>query len=227
MSPAPLLDTDRVEPNPRPEPEVSAATKSHHRWRRWRQRRERKYYAPAGAASKRGDAIGTWRERESAKNHRNRRGRNIATEKIRTRIEATQAASRRTLLAEMRSLDGPRPIQRSGGGVGLPDPLRLTVHKLYPAAAAITAGMLLVGRPRPAIILSLRVQHLRASCVSPLGIKFKGNLYPRVAYLPDYHAYWILLESRSSQHGADGCLKQEIREIAKKSFSSDEFQAQE
>mgnify|MGYP000897520728 CR=1 FL=1 len=143
MSPAPLLDTNRVEPDPRPESQISATSKSHRRWRRWekkRRRRERGFSAHARAASKRGDAIGTWRERESTKNHQNRRGRNIATEKIRTRIEATQAASRRTLLAEMKSLDGPRPIQRSGGGVGLPDPLRLTVHSLYPAAAASQPG---------------------------------------------------------------------------------------
>ena len=109
MSPAPLLDTDRVKPYPRTESQISAMTKSHRRWRRWekkRRRRECGLCAHARAASKRGDAIGTWRERRSTTSHRNRRGRNVSTKKIRTRIKATQAASRRTLLAQVRSLDG-------------------------------------------------------------------------------------------------------------------------
>ena len=39
--------------------------------------------------------------------------------------------------------------------VGLPDSPRHTVHSMYPAAAAITAGILLVGRSRTGICLSL------------------------------------------------------------------------
>ena len=68
---------------------------------------------------------------------------------------------------------------KGSGTVGLPDPLRLTVHSLYPAAAAITAGIYLVGRPRPAIIISLCCSTERASCVVPVGNKVQRIVLSR------------------------------------------------
>ena len=119
-----------------------------------------------------------------------------------------------------------KQIQQSRGTVGLPDSSRLTVHSLYPAAAAITAGILLVGRPRTAIFLSLFCSTKRASCCLPVGNKVKGFIHPgsRSSFRPRGE------RSRRSPgiepYGADGCLKQENREIAKEKFSSENFQAQ-
>ena len=70
--------------------------------------------------------------------------------------------------------------------VGLPDSSRHTVHSMYPAAAAITAGILLVGRSRTGICLSLVVALVCASCVcSPLGIKSKNLFIPGAVHHPD------------------------------------------
>ena len=54
--------------------------------------------------------------------------------------------------------------------VGLPDSSRHTVHSMYPAAAAITAGILLVGRSHTGICLSLLCStSVCKLCVLPVG----------------------------------------------------------
>ena len=57
---------------------------------------------------------------------------------------------------------------------------------MYPAAPAITAGILLVGRPRPAIFLFLFVALTVQVVVSPLGNKVLKDFIPGTAYHSDY-----------------------------------------
>ena len=98
---------------------------------------------------------------------------------------------------------------------------------MYPVAAAITTGILLVGRPRPAIFLFLFVALRRASVVSPLGNKSLKDFIPGTASHSDYDEHWILWESRSSPHGAADSPTKKIEENRVESFFLKKFSSSE
>ena len=62
-------------------------------------------------------------------------------------------------------------------------------------------------------------------CVLPVGNKVKRIYSSREPFIIPTEKRTKPEVARNELHGADGCLKQENREIAKEKFSSENFQA--
>jgi len=89
---------------------------------------------------------------------------------------------------------------------------------MYPVAAAITTGILLVGRPRPAIFLLPVCNYQVQVVVSPLGNKVERISSQEPSLIPITTILDIVGIPRTTPHGATGCPTKKIEEIDVKRF---------